>query len=107
MFLEQDLSVDEDALLEALTHGRDRRILAAAQERGLTAQEIRERTEIPNSTLYRRINELHQEGLLEVVDAVIDDGHRIERYRCRLSSVGLQVEDGSVEVDWELRSESP
>lgn len=103
MFLsaEEPEGVDEEALLTALANRWDRRILAMAQETPIAAKTILARTEIPKSTLYRRVNELHERGLLVVVRSTIEDGHRIDRYRCPLAELSVTIAEGRVELDWE------
>lgn len=106
MFLESEgPDVDEDVVRSALANSCDRRILAMAQQQPVAAKTILERTSIPKSTLYRRIDRLQREGLLQVVTSTIEHGHRIDRYRCPLAELAIRVEGGRVYVDWSLRDE--
>lgn len=106
MFLRREASgTDDEAIQAALAKPHDREILALAQSEPVSAQDIQERTRIPESTVYRRINELEERGLIEVEDTVLEDGHRIERYRCVFEALELRIEGGEVSVDWILRDE--
>lgn len=101
MFLEaEDPDVDAEVVLSALANSCDRRILAIAQEGPIAAKTILERTSIPKSTLYRRIDRLQEVGLLRVVTSTIERGHRIDRYRCPLADLSLRVADGEVRLSW-------
>lgn len=104
MFLQKDDQLEVDEVLMALGNVHDRRILSKTQAEPLSAHELLEETTVPKSTLYRRIDRLEDAGLLEVAATVIEDGHRIERYRCPLETIALTIEDGRVAVDW-TRSE--
>lgn len=94
--------VDPDAVLTALSKPYDREILAIAQDRPVAAQDLLDRTPIPQSTLYRRINELQDAGLLEVVDTTIQGGHPVDRYRCPLQGLTIRIAEGEVQVDWDV-----
>ncbi|PSG96807.1 hypothetical protein BRD56_08470 [Thermoplasmatales archaeon SW_10_69_26] len=104
MFLEpEDPGVDEEAVGSAVANPCDRQILALAQRGPVAAKTILERTSIPKSTLYRRIDRLQEQGLLEVVSSTIEDGHRIDRYRCPLQGIGIRIEDGEIHLEWSAR----
>lgn len=106
VFLEsEEPDVDEAAVASALANPHDRRILALAQRRPIAAKTILERTSIPKSTLYRRIDRLRERGLLRVVTSTIENGHRIDRYRCPLGGMTVSVEDGRVQVEWTASGE--
>lgn len=104
MFLaaEEDAGPDPGAVLAALANRWDREILAMAQREPIAAKTVLERTDIPKSTLYRRVNHLQEEGLLVVVRSTIEDGHRIDRYRCPLAKASLTIEGGEVRLERQL-----
>lgn len=96
--------ITREALLEALANPHDRRILALAQEQPIEARSVVEETDIPKSTVYRRIRRLEDKGLLETVDGRLRNGHAIDRYRARISEAAIRVEGGEVHADWTLRA---
>lgn len=98
--------VDPDAVLTALSKPHDREILAIAQDGPVAAQDLLERTPIPQSTLYRRINELEEAGLLEVVDTTIQGGHPVDRYRCPLRGLTVRIAEGEIKVEWDVPKET-
>lgn len=98
--------ITREALLESLANPHDRRILALAQEQPIEARSVVEETDIPKSTVYRRIRRLEEKGLLETVDGRLRNGHAIDRYRARISEAAIRVQGGEVHADWTLRSEA-
>lgn len=98
--------LDADAVIEALENPHDRQILAACQGRELTAQEIIEGTDVPQSTAYRRIHQLQEAGLLVVESGAIKAGHPVDRYQTTVEMAALLVEMGAVEARWRL-AETP
>lgn len=97
MFIrEAGTRITTEAILEALANPHDRQILALAQAQPVDAQRVIETTGIPKSSVYRRIDRLKTLGLLETVDGPLRDGHAIDRYRARLDSLSMVVQDGRI-----------
>lgn len=108
VFLEPEgRSWSVDQLLDALGNPNDREILALAQQRPVDAQEIMEVTGFPKSTVYRRLRELEDCGLLIPCSGVVRNGHAVERYRCCLEELCVRLVDGHVEVSWGPRTAPP
>lgn len=106
MFLEKSSpKVTTDAVVEALANAHDRRILALSQDEPVEARKIIDETDIPKSTVYRRLQVLVEKGLLEVADGRMHNGHAVERYRSRLTRASLVIDDGDLEARWDLRDE--
>lgn len=80
----------------------DRPILAAGQDRELLAQEIIDDTAVPQSTAYRRIQQLEETGFLNVQSGAIKAGHPVDRYQATVEMASIIVEAGSVEARWRL-----
>lgn len=107
MFFRPDApSVDPEAVTEAVSNPHDRQILAMAQAQDVSAQDVVEATDIPQSTVYRRISTLQDHGLLVVERGVMRKGHPIDLYRSRVDMAAVRVEEGEVDAEWRLR-ESP
>lgn len=98
--------IEPDAVTEAVSNAHDRQILAMAQTGDVSAQEIVDGTQIPQSTVYRRLNRLEEHGLVVVERGTIRKGNPTELYRARVELAGVRVEAGSVDAEWRLR-ESP
>lgn len=102
MFLQdQTTRITADAVLDALANPHDREILALAQDEPVTAQGVIQRTGIPKSTVYRRIERLTERGLLQASDGRLHNGHVVDRYRASIQQLSLSVSDGQVHADWE------
>lgn len=103
MFLrEEPTEVVSEHLLDAITNDHDRRILSIAQSEPVEAQEIMDATGIARSTVYRRLSELVDHGLLEIAEAVLREGHRVDRYRSVCDLVEMSIRDATVEIRWVL-----
>lgn len=97
-------TIGAEAVIEALENPHDRRILALAQDQGVTAQEIIDETGIPKSTVYRRLNRLRELELITVDGGALVGGHAIDKYRARVRDAEIRVRGGQVEAHWELDS---
>jgi DNA-binding transcriptional ArsR family regulator len=94
-------ALDADFLLEQLGDPRGRAILSASG-RPHTAAEIRELCDIPTSTVYRKLDELSDAGLLEETRRLSDDGAHPTQYRRRFDELRLSFDGAGgvvVEVD--------
>lgn len=108
VFLEpENRSWSVDQLLDALGNPNDRKILSLAQQRPVDAQEIMEVTGFPKSTVYRRLRELEDCGLLVPCSGVVRNGHAVERYRCCLDDISVRLVDGQIEVSWDPGTSPP
>lgn len=58
-------------------------------------------TGFPKSTVYRRLRELEDRGLLVPCSGVVRNGHAVERYRCCLDDISVRLVDGHIEVSWD------
>ncbi|MFB6109207.1 MAG: ArsR/SmtB family transcription factor [Haloplanus sp.] len=80
-------------------------ILAAADE-PRTAQELSDELDIPQSTCYRRVNELSEAGFLQVEDDLsAEDGSHSERYQRRVSRIEVEFETETPAIETEGRFE--
>lgn len=82
----------------------DRQILAMAQRDDVSAQDIVEATEIPTSTVYRRLSRLQEDDLLFVAAGTMRDGHPIDLYRTPLEMVALRIEEGHIDAVWRIEA---
>ncbi len=104
MYLQkQSRALEEGAVLTALSSPHDREVIAQAQDGPISAKRILDETDIPKSTLYRRINKLEETGLLRVVDTTVEQGRPMDRYVCPLRDIHLNIQDGSLSLEWDIR----
>jgi DNA-binding transcriptional ArsR family regulator/plastocyanin len=93
-------SVEPDAVQAAVANEHDRRILATVQAGEASAGDIIDATGIPKSTVYRRLERLEEEGLVEVSGGAMREGHPIDLYAARVDMVALRVEEGTIDAEW-------
>lgn len=98
----EPVRITPEGVIEAVENPHDRRILAATQTEAVTAKEIIEDTKVPRSTVYRRLERLEEEGLVEVAGGVMEKGHPMDTYRARVELVQVSVEEGEIEASWRL-----
>ncbi len=64
-------------------------------------------TRLPQSSVYRKLRDLEEEGLVYVSRlAITRDGHKVELYRSRLKEIHLEFERGKPKVKVVLREDA-
>lgn len=82
----------EGAILDAMSDEISRMILNSTAARGGSVEEITHETGIPLSTVYRRIHELEEEGLLLLEEIVLTgNGRRYSLYRSAFSRMTMAL----------------
>ncbi|RBI62195.1 transcriptional regulator [halophilic archaeon] len=80
------------AILDALDDPACRTIIQELEE-PMTASELADETDIPLSTLYRKIDLLTDASLLNELTEIREDGHHTSRYRVAVESVNIALDD--------------
>lgn len=90
----------EEKLLDTLGDGRARRILAEIARHPASVKELTDRLDLSRATIYRRIDKLHEHGLVEERTLVADEGNHYSEYRSDFSGtvVSLDGEEYDVRV---------
>lgn len=83
---------DPDAVFEALCSNYAREILVAAEDEPRSAQHLAEQCDTSLPTVYRRVNALVEQNLLEEVTRIAADGNHYTLYVSNLETVRLDVE---------------
>jgi DNA-binding transcriptional ArsR family regulator len=83
---------DLQAVLDALDDPDCRAIVKALDE-PVTASELSDATEIPLSTVYRKLDLLSEASLLRELTEVRGDGHHTTRYDLDFEAVSLALTD--------------
>ncbi|MEM4311305.1 MAG: winged helix-turn-helix domain-containing protein [Nitrososphaerales archaeon] len=95
--------LDEDAkdrVIRALSDRYSRIIVFSTIEKARSAIDLSQETNIPISTVYRRIHELQQAGLIVAERSVLsEDGKRYELYRSTIKVIKVNFGSNSVEVE--------
>jgi DNA-binding HxlR family transcriptional regulator len=94
----------KERILEALGDRWSREILLLLNDSPRSAQEIQSANRIPQSTLYRKLHELTEIGLVGVQRSVISaDGKRVELYRSLLDELKVEMRGARLRVDVRFR----
>lgn len=101
--LQQVFKVEEadqkDSLLEILSDKYCRAILESTMHKPKSAIEITADAGIPMSTVYRRIQTLHDNKLLKTSGIITDDGKRLFMYKSKIKGIQSRYNDGKTEVE--------
>ena len=89
----------KDSLLEILSDKYCRAILESTMDKPKSAIEITAEAGIPMSTVYRRIQTLHDNKLLKTSGIITDDGKRLFMYKSRIKGIQSRYNDGKTEVE--------
>ncbi|WP_227377009.1 transcriptional regulator [Haladaptatus halobius] len=91
----RDLADDAPELqdiLDALDDPACRRIIMEL-DNPMTARELADSTDIPLSTLYRKLDTLSDASLVSELTEIREDGHHTSRYRIAVKSVNIALTD--------------
>jgi hypothetical protein len=92
-------SEKKDNLLEILSDKYCRTILEAIMYKPKSAIEITADTRIPISTVYRRIQLLHDNKLLFTSGSISDEGKKFFLYKSKVKGIQSNFNNGQVEVE--------
>lgn len=81
-----------DAVLAALNDRRTRRLLSHLDE-PRSAEELAERSGIPLTSVYRKLDRLAEATLVRTGTEIRADGHHTTTYRLDVSAVTISVDD--------------
>ena len=91
----------KDAILEVMSDKYCRAILEIAMEKPKSAMEISAETKIPISTVYRRLQTLHDNKLLGISGSISDDGKKYFLYKSKVKAIATSFHGGVVEIEVE------
>jgi len=89
----------KDILLEVLSDKYCRTILESIMYKPKSVMEITADTTIPISTVYRRIQTLHDNKLLRTSGTITEDGKRLFLYKSKIKGIQSNFNNGQVEVE--------
>ncbi|MFX0015054.1 MAG: helix-turn-helix domain-containing protein [Promethearchaeota archaeon] len=88
------------ALLKALADTNSSNILALMASQPLSAMDIAKETDIPISSVYRRISQLEEQGLIGLDRTIITpEGKSFNKYKASFSQVTIKFMDGDFLVE--------
>jgi predicted transcriptional regulator len=101
--LQQTFKIEEtnqkDDMLDILSDKYCRAILESIMNVPKSAIEITVETNIPMSTVYRRIQNLYDNKLLQISGMIAKEGKRLFMYKSKIKGIQSTFNDGKTEVD--------
>lgn len=101
--LQSSYKIDEDAtkdaLLSVVSDKYCRSILEAIMDKPKSAMGIAVETKTPISTVYRRIQTLHDNKLLHTSGLISEDGKKLFLYKSKIRGIQSTFNDGKIEVE--------
>ncbi len=96
---------DAETLFDVFERETARKILALTSVEPMAAQELAERTDESEPTIYRRLDALEEYDLIEERTHIDADGNHYSEYETNLEEVCFQLEDGGFTIDVTYRKE--
>ena len=101
--LQQTFRIEEtekqDSLLEILSDRYCRAIIESITDKSKSVIEITSETRIPMSTVYRRIQTLHDSKLLTTSGIITGDGKKLFLYKSKVKGIQSVFNNGKIEVE--------
>ncbi|MDH3834839.1 MAG: helix-turn-helix domain-containing protein [Nitrosopumilus sp.] len=88
----------KDALLSIVSDKYCRTILGAIMNKPKSVMEVAAETKIPISTVYRRIQTLHDNKLIRTSGMITDDGKKLFLYKSKIKGIQSTFSNGQIEV---------
>ncbi len=89
----------KDAILEVVSDKYCRGILEITMEKPKSAMEISAESKIPISTVYRRLQTLHDNELLGISGSISDDGKKYFLYKSKVKAIATSFNGSNVEIE--------
>ena len=89
----------KEAVLEVISDKYCRLILRTTMETPKSAMEIATETQIPISTVYRRLQTLHDNKLVGISGSISDDGKKYFLYKSKVRSIRTSYNYNDIEVE--------
>ncbi len=89
----------KDAILEVMADKYCRAILENTMNKPKSAMEISAETKIPISTVYRRLQTLHDNKLLGISGSISDDGKKYFLYKSKVKGIQTSFNGSYVEIE--------
>ena len=89
----------KESFLEILSDKYCRSILEAIMETPKSAIEVSREKIIPLSTVYRRIQQLHDLKMIRTSGVITEEGKRLFLYKSKIKEVNTRFSDGKLDVE--------
>lgn len=97
--------LDEGALFGALEDETTRKILAYTAEEARSAKDLDEQINVTQTTIYRRLEQLSEDGLVEDSLELDESGNHYKTYQSTISHVEVDIESDGITASVEWREE--
>lgn len=94
--MNEESSIEE--ILDTIGDEHARTILASISREPGSAKELAERLELSQPTIYRRLDVLKENELINDRTLVADDGNHYKEYTCNFNSTVISLEDDEYDV---------
>jgi predicted transcriptional regulator len=89
----------KDIILQIISDKYCRAILETTMDKPKSAMEISAESKIPISTVYRRLQTLHDNKLLGISGSISDDGKKYFLYKSKIKTVSSSFNGGIIEIE--------
>ncbi|MDH3191221.1 MAG: helix-turn-helix domain-containing protein [Nitrosopumilus sp.] len=89
----------KDAILEVMSDKYCRAIIENTMDKPKSAMEISAETKIPISTVYRRLQTLHDNKLLGISGSISDDGKKYFLYKSKIKAIATTFNGSNIEIE--------
>jgi len=89
----------KESFLEILSDKYCRAILESVMDTPKSAIEVSREKDIPLSTVYRRVQQLHDSKMIRTSGVITDEGKRLFLYESKIKEVNTSFRDGKIDVD--------
>ncbi|MDH3312245.1 MAG: helix-turn-helix domain-containing protein [Nitrosopumilus sp.] len=89
----------KEVFIEILSDKYCRLILESIMNTPKSAIEISREKDIPLSTVYRRIQQLHDSHMVRTSGIITEEGKRLFLYKSKIKEVNTRFYDGKITVD--------
>jgi len=94
--MDDESSIEE--ILNTIGDAHARTVLASISRKPGSAKELGERLELSQPTIYRRLELLEENDLIEDRTLVADDGNHYKEYTCKFNSTVISLDDDEYDV---------
>lgn len=85
-------------ILDTIGDPSARTVLAAISQQSRSVKELANDLDISRTTVYRRIQDLHEYDLVTAKTLVAEDGNHYKRYECNFNSSVISLENDEYDV---------
>lgn len=94
-------------ILDLLSDDVVKSILTVTDQRAMSAQSLEAHCDASLATIYRRIEELLELGLLREQMELQADGNHYKMFQSNLERLSVSLDDGDLEIDVDRRDDAP